>query len=117
MSQLIHTPGPVWIDDDGCIAAGTGDEYVTIADPHCGDLNLPENGRTMVANKRLLAAAYNAFDSAARKLGLNAVEFAERVADGGIADLVDALEALEEGDPRVTVLLRAALAKVRGEAS
>ena len=27
-----HTVGPLWIDDDGFIAAGTGDSYQTIAD-------------------------------------------------------------------------------------
>ena len=42
---------------------------------------------------RLLAAAYNAFDSAAQRLGLNAVEFAERMAEDGITELVDALQA------------------------
>ena len=35
--------------------------------------------------------AYNAFDSAAKRLGVNAVELAERMADGGIAGLYSAL--------------------------
>ena len=30
-----HTPLPWWIDDDGFIAAGSGDDYQTVADPHC----------------------------------------------------------------------------------
>ena len=34
---------------------------------------------------RLLAAAYNAFDSAGKKLGLNPVELAERMQNGEIA--------------------------------
>ncbi len=38
---------------------------------------------------RGIAAAYNAFDSAAQRLGLNAVEFAERMADGALADLLE----------------------------
>lgn len=41
-------------------------------------------------NARLLAAAYNAFDSAAKILGLNAVEMAERMEDGVLlAELLD----------------------------
>lgn len=35
------------------------------------------------ASARLFAAAYNAFDSAAKKLGVNAVELAEAMRDGG----------------------------------
>lgn len=30
-----HTPTPYWIDDDGFIAAGAGESYLTIADTHC----------------------------------------------------------------------------------
>ena len=43
-------------------------------------------------NARLLSAAYNAFDSAAEKLGLNAVEFAECMQEGGRAELLHAFE-------------------------
>jgi len=42
-----------------------------------------------MGNARLLIAAYNAFDSAARKLGVNAVELAERMADGELARLIE----------------------------
>ena len=28
-------PLPYWVDDDGFIAAGHGDDYQTVADPHC----------------------------------------------------------------------------------
>jgi hypothetical protein len=42
-------------------------------------------------NARLLAAAYNALDSAAKKMGVNAVLLAEAMADGGIAELVETL--------------------------
>lgn len=45
-----HTPGPWWVDDDDCIAAGTADDYITIAE-YVG----PENKGP--ANKALLAAA------------------------------------------------------------
>jgi hypothetical protein len=40
----------------------------------------------------VLAAAYNAFDSAAKKLGVSAVELAEAIQDGQIADLIRALQ-------------------------
>ena len=40
------------------------------------------------ANARLLTAAYNAIDSAAAKVGVNAIELAERMAGGDIADLI-----------------------------
>ena len=42
------------------------------------------------ATRTFIAAALNAFDSAAAKLGVNAVELSERMADGGIAVLVEA---------------------------
>jgi hypothetical protein len=48
------------------------------------------------SNARFLAASYNAFDSAARRLAINAVEFSERMADGGIAELLEALDYLLE---------------------
>jgi hypothetical protein len=92
MTKSPHTPGPTWIDDDGCIAAGKGDNYVTIADPHCSNLAVPENECPTVANAGLLCAAYNAFDSAARKLGLDAIEFAESMQDSKLSDVIDALE-------------------------
>ena len=44
------------------------------------------------ANARLLAAAYNAFDSTAKKLGINAVEFAERMQDGEITTMAECLK-------------------------
>lgn len=40
----------------------------------------------------LLAAAYNAFDSAAKRLGVNAVELAEAMQGGQIADFIRALQ-------------------------
>jgi hypothetical protein len=49
-----HTKGPWMHDDDGFIYAGSGEDYVTIADPNCTkDLDLDE----MEANARLIAAA------------------------------------------------------------
>ncbi len=43
-----------------------------------------------MGNARLLISAYNAFDAAARRLGVNAVELAEGMADGELAELVKA---------------------------
>lgn len=48
-----HTPGPWWVDDDGYIAAGSGDTYVTIAEGLAPSDNLDE----ITANLSLLAAA------------------------------------------------------------
>jgi len=49
-----HTPSPWWIDDDGFLAAGGGDTYVTLADFDCTpDLGIDERE----ANKALAAAA------------------------------------------------------------
>jgi len=76
---------------------------------------------------RGMVAAYNAFDSAAQKLGVNAVELAERMANGGIAELVTAFEELvkcqySEGHPygqfglaATLRMARAAISKVKGE--
>ena len=54
------------------------------------------SSETLEGAPRLLAAAYNAFDSAAKVLGCNAVELAERMADSGIADLIQAVRAAKE---------------------
>ena len=53
MTYTTHTQGPWWRDDDGFIAAGSGETYVTIADGDCSDLDIDERE----ANKRLIAAA------------------------------------------------------------
>lgn len=48
-----HTPGPWWCDDDGFIAAGSGDSYVTVADFGYSDVDIGE----CEANKNLAIAA------------------------------------------------------------
>jgi len=49
-----HTSGPYWRDDDGFIAAGSGDTYVTLADFDCSnDIDIDERE----ANKDLFIAA------------------------------------------------------------
>jgi hypothetical protein len=68
-----HTPGPWWRDDDGFISAGSGDDYVTIADPQCSDMDIDERE----ANARLIAAAPTMIDllrSAADELQNNQAE-------------------------------------------
>jgi hypothetical protein len=105
MSKPIHTPGPLHIepcvDDDGAsiVICGKGNVGVVakIEYPIGG-----YEGKVSItraedeANARLLAAAYNAFDSAAKKLGVNAVELSERMQLGAIADLISALEQARE---------------------
>jgi hypothetical protein len=83
MIQPAHTPGPVVLDmlDDELYSSATNESIAALL--------LSKSGE---ANARLLAAAYNAFDSAARKLGCNAVELAERMQDGNL--LTELLTAL-----------------------
>lgn len=61
MNTTNHTPGPWWLDDDGFIAAGFGDEYKTIADPRC----MPSQGNEseIDGNSALIAAAPDMFDA------------------------------------------------------
>jgi hypothetical protein len=100
MSQPIHTPGPVKADEFLIINSDSPKPKL-IGAMYWGRTKTPidcyeiseEEAR---GNARLLRAAYNAFDSAARKLGINAVEFAERMQDGGIAELVESLDGLED---------------------
>lgn len=87
MTQRIHTPGPLHINGQNIL---THETEIGIAKVY-GNIGQPRE-----ANARLLGAAYNAFDSAANKLGCNAVELAERMADGGIAELVETLRLFEE---------------------
>jgi hypothetical protein len=102
MTPPIHTPGPVT-----CSFA----RYITD-----NEIGSPQQ------------AAYNAFDSAGRKLGINAVEFAEQMQDGGIAELCEVLaKLLGDADhimyhtPHLDAdyfdQARAALAKVKGGAA
>lgn len=48
-------------------------------------------------NSRLFPAAFNAFTSSAERLNLNAVELAERMQDGGIANLAAKLYQISTG--------------------
>ena len=55
-----HTPGPWWRDDDGFIAAGADETYVTIADFDCSlDIDIDEreaNKSLAIASPDMLAA-------------------------------------------------------------
>jgi hypothetical protein len=125
MTQPIHTPGPAQLptgfrlvdeeQHDGMPLFANGDPFDTIA------IVLARKGCN--GNARLLAAAYNAFDSAAKHLGVNAVELSERVQEGAIAELfvqlsqtLAAIEATGEclGDMQG---MRDTIAKVKGGAS
>jgi hypothetical protein len=133
MSKPIHTPGPISVNTaSGDCDLISGDKSVAIVSQFNWLANEVNQPMPFTENARLLAAAYNAFDSAAKKLNLNAVECAERMADSGIAELVAALElhyashvAFEHGDDaeaeRQYALAiertRAVLAKVKGGAS
>jgi uncharacterized protein (DUF2235 family) len=96
VTQPIHTPGELSLyrgrkeRDASAVFLKAGSEFVGKVYGH------ETSKETAEANARLLAAAYNAFDSAGRKLGLNAVQLAERMADGGLADLIQAVRAAKE---------------------
>lgn len=82
------TPGPLAPTDLG--------RQGTLWSPHLGQVVVGGiDGRTEAeqqANCRLVQAAYNASDAAGRRLNMDPVDLAERLADGGLSDLVDALE-------------------------
>jgi hypothetical protein len=82
MSKPIHTAGPVEVGQDGELYSYSKHQSVAM-------VLLSEEGE---ANARLLVASYNAFDSAAKKLGLNAVELAEAMQSGQLTDLLRALQ-------------------------
>ena len=91
MSQPVHTPGPVRVFSP----FGRPEIVTDRPTAHETQSVVTQFGQPNAdSNARLLAAAYNAFDSAAKRLGVNAVEFAERMADGGLAELAESHEDL-----------------------
>ena len=95
MSQPIHTAGPCSTEElPNCAgyklraSSEFGGTVILAKLPLYFDGNSDKQG----ANARLLVAAYNAFDSAAQKLGVNAVELAEGMQEGGIANLAESLK-------------------------
>ena len=77
-----HTRGPVtWAENYYGLYGFRGIAVLLGKDGGGED---PATVEVLPGDGRLLAAAYNAFDSAARKLGCNAVELAEAMQDGAL---------------------------------
>jgi hypothetical protein len=58
-----HTPGPWWVDIDVCVAAGSGVDYLTVAeivDANTKPGEAEANARLIAAAPELLQAAKNA---------------------------------------------------------
>jgi hypothetical protein len=97
--ELQHTPGPVIcrgykiVCRHSRLAKGehdvTGRQIAEISG--LGILNAD----VQTATTRLFTAGYNAFDSTAQRLRINAVQLAERMQDGEIAAMLEALEAIK----------------------
>jgi hypothetical protein len=136
MSQPAHTPGPL-LPSNAVKQSNFGQYKASItrisACPVTKNRQYKEqvasltgkNQEELEGRTRLLAAAYNAFDSAGRRLGINAVELAEQMQNGGIAELCEVLaKLLGDADhimyhtPHLEAdyfdQARAALAKVKG---
>jgi hypothetical protein len=65
-----HTPGPWWRDDDGFVAAGHGDTYVTVATANCSsDLDIDERE----ANTALIVNSPRMLDLLRRQHSINTV--------------------------------------------
>ena len=97
--KLQHTPGPVIRRGHKIVCRHSrlakGEDDVTgrqIAE--ISGLGIA-NAEVQTATARLFAAGYNAFDSAARRLGIDTVQFAERMQDGEIAAMLETLEAIK----------------------
>ena len=82
-----HSPTPYWIDDDGCIASGSGETYITVADVYCRPA--VEAAEEMEANAEFIVRACNAHYpllAAAR----NALRFLEQLGYHGTDATVQA---------------------------
>jgi hypothetical protein len=103
--ELQHTPGPVIrrghkiVCGHSPLAKGehdlTGRQIAEISGLGIADTDV------QTATTRLFAAGYNAFDSAAQRLRINAVQLAEAMQDSGIAAMLGALEDLLGDRPDV----------------
>jgi hypothetical protein len=83
-----HTPTPYWIDDDGFVAAGSGDSYVTVADVHCRPS--ADAGDEMEANAKFIVGACNAYHQLVEALDqLNEAAWALDAAIDGATDQFD----------------------------
>src|ERR1700722_14273093 len=92
MSKPIHTPGPV---DLLWEVEGHDPDNIILRSTHNGlNMGICEVFESE-ANAKLLRAAYNAFDSAARKLGCNAIQLAEAMQEGALlAEVLDNADAI-----------------------
>lgn len=90
-----HTPGPWWRDDDGFVAAGFADTYVTIADFDCCDSIDPDERE---ANKTLAIAAPEMLAALRTLLAAPALN----------------LEGLESADAAAITAAETAIAKAEG---
>jgi len=122
-----QTIGPAWVDDDGCIATGSGDDYQTIAEVYGPNAIARKSEKH--ANKHLIAASYTAFDKAGRELGIDAAALAQTL---DIEALIVCLRATvlkydiardiywrrmnlprpQDDDPKHIAFMRAELAKI-----
>jgi hypothetical protein len=110
MRQPEHTPGPWRYDDFFYIWADSeGPKPVVELDKSDGKVARVRGGSETLsqnANARLIVAAVNAFDSAARRLGIPATELAEGLQRGEIADLLMTLDDLSDRVKRLKDALR-----------
>jgi hypothetical protein len=96
MTQPVHTAGPVEAHNPaaGCRNEGLYWQILESRKDEVGARKIIASGMAE-GDARLLAAAYNAFDSTARKFGCNAVELAERMQEGELAELVETVDNLQ----------------------
>ena len=95
-SKTGFTPEP-WGDNDDGVILGNLDAYKGLAPLVAIVEGYDENGNgtdEAMVNVRIICASVNAFARAASRLGIGAVELAERLEDGGLAELVEAHEEL-----------------------
>jgi hypothetical protein len=101
MTFKSHSPTPYWIDDDGFIASGSGDTYITVADVYCRSRR--EAADEMDANAVFIVRACNAHDRllAAAKNALKFLELPGYHGAGATADaaLARAIACAEGGAP------------------
>jgi len=114
MTQPIHTPGP---------ASVTGaNQRAYYPQLRIGNRAIDMITDNPDADGRLLAAAYNAFDSAARALNCNAVELAEAMQDGAfLTEVLASADSILYNTPHLDRAafenVTAVLAKLNGGAS
>ncbi len=97
-----HIPGPLAINAH--IPPGSGDaewqitlpdsdkaNVVAVVDPN---ITIDSLGYSAADTAELFSAAYDAFDSSARRLGVDAVDLAARMRGCGIAEMAESLKGM-----------------------